>query len=123
MVAHATGLRASNVAVTVKRLGGGFGGKESRNMLVTVPVSLAAHRMSRPIRCALDRDEDMMITGTRHPFFIKYEVAFNNDAKIIACKIEIYNNGGYSLDMSFAVSEMNSFSILCFFNPLFFMKY
>lgn len=70
-----------------------------------LPVALAAHRMNRPIRCMLDRDEDMMITGTRHPFLIKYKVSFNNDGKMTGSKIKIYNNAGYSLDLSHSVSR------------------
>lgn len=76
LVAHVTGLPASKVAARVKRMGGGFGGKESRGMLVALPVAIAAHRMGRPIRCMLDRDEDMMMTGTRHPFLHKYKKFF-----------------------------------------------
>lgn len=103
LVAHVTGLPAARVAARVKRMGGGFGGKESRGMLVALPVALAAHRMGRPIRCMLDRDEDMQITGTRHPFMHKYKVSFNKDGKITGCYIKIYNNCGYSIDLSFSV--------------------
>lgn len=108
LVAHVTGLPAAKVASRVKRMGGGFGGKESRGMLVALPVALAANRMSRPIRCMLDRDEDMMITGTRHPFLHKYKVSFNKDGKITGCKIKIYNNAGYSIDLSFSVRKANN---------------
>lgn len=104
LVAHITGLPAAHIATRVKRMGGAFGGKESRAMLVALPVSLAAHRMNRPIRCMLNRDEDMMITGTRHPFLCKYQVAFNKDGKINGLRIKIYNNAGYSLDLSLPVS-------------------
>lgn len=104
LVAHVVGIPAARVASRVKRMGGGFGGKESRGMLVALPCALAAHRMGRPIRCMLDRDEDMMMTGTRHPFYHKYKVSCNKDGKITGCDIEIYNNAGYSIDLSFSVS-------------------
>lgn len=104
LVSHVTGLPAARVSARVKRLGGGFGGKESRGILIALPVALAAHKMNRPVRCMLDRDEDMMMTGTRHPFLHKYKVAFNKDGKITGCKIKIYNNAGYSIDLSFSVS-------------------
>lgn len=104
LVAHVCGMPISKVACRAKRMGGGFGGKESRGMLVALPVALAAHRMNRPIRCMLDRDEDMQMTGTRHPFYNKYKVSFNNDGKITGCRIEIYQNAGYSIDLSFSVS-------------------
>lgn len=73
-------------------------------MLVALPVALAAYRMNRPIRCMLDRDEDMQVSGTRHPFYHKYKVSFNKDGKITACKINIYQNAGYSIDLSCSVS-------------------
>lgn len=71
LVAHITGLPSARISARVKRMGGGFGGKESRGMLVALPVAFAAYSMNRPIRCMLDRDEDMMISGTRHPFLFK----------------------------------------------------
>lgn len=77
LVAHVCSMPISKVATRAKRMGGGFGGKESRGMLTALPVALAAHRMNRPIRCMLDRDEDMQVTGTRHPFYNKYKVSFN----------------------------------------------
>lgn len=62
----------------------------------------------------LDRDEDMMVSGTRHPFLGKYKVGFTKEGKITACDIEIYNNGGHTLDLSPAVSGIIG-SILGFF--------
>ena len=53
----------------------------------------------------LDRDEDMMTSGGRHPFLFKYKVGFNNDGLLKAMEVHIYNNGGYSLDLSGAVCE------------------
>ncbi|XP_055300085.1 xanthine dehydrogenase isoform X3 [Sitodiplosis mosellana] len=109
LVAHVCSMPLSKVATRTKRMGGGFGGKESRGMLIALPVALAAHRMNRPIRCMLDRDEDMQITGTRHPFYHKYKVSFNKDGTITGCKIKIYQNAGYSIDLSFSVLERAMF--------------
>lgn len=103
LTAHVTGLPASRITVKTKRLGGGFGGKESRGMLVALPCAIAAHRLKRPVRCMLDRDEDMLITGTRHPFYMKYKASATKSGKITGCDIAIYNNGGYSIDLSFSV--------------------
>nr|AAA29022.1 xanthine dehydrogenase (Xdh) [Drosophila pseudoobscura] len=105
LVAHVTTLPAHRVVCRAKRLGGGFGGKESRGISVALPVALAAYRLRRPVRCMLDRDEDMLITGTRHPFLFKYKVAFASDGLITACDIECYNNAGWSMDLSFSVLE------------------
>lgn len=84
-------------------MGGGFGGKESKAAIVAVPVAVIAHKMGRPVRIMLDRDEDMWITGGRHPFYMKYKVGFDDEGKILACDAELYNNGGYSFDLSAAV--------------------
>lgn len=94
----------NRISVRVKRMGGGFGGKESRGAMVALPVALAAHKLNRPIRCMLDRDEDMLMTGGRHPFYFRYKVGFTKEGKIMACDVEIYNNGGYSTDLSQSVS-------------------
>ncbi|XP_014214853.1 xanthine dehydrogenase-like [Copidosoma floridanum] len=99
-VAHMLGIPINRVTVRVKRLGGGFGGKESRNLLISLPVSFAAHSLQKPVRCMLDRDEDMVMTGTRHPFLFKYKVGFTNDGLIKALEIHVYANGGCSMDLS-----------------------
>ena len=57
------------------------------------------------MRCMLDRDEDMMMSGTRHPFLHKYKVGFTKDGLLKAVEIHIYNNAGYSLDLSMSVSK------------------
>uniref|UniRef100_A0AAG5CVM4 Xanthine dehydrogenase n=1 Tax=Anopheles atroparvus TaxID=41427 RepID=A0AAG5CVM4_ANOAO len=110
-VAHSLGIPASKVVSRVKRLGGGFGGKESRAALVAIPVALAAHRLGRPVRCMLDRDEDMAISGTRHPFYFRYKVGVSNEGKLIAGDFWAYNNAGHSMDLSFAVLERSMFHI------------
>lgn len=109
LAAHVIGIPASRIVTKVKRIGGGFGGKETRGILVALPVALAAYRLGRPVRLMLDRDEDMAITGTRHPFYFKYKAAATNEGKITGCDIEIYNNGGYSYDLSTSVLERAMF--------------
>uniref|UniRef100_A0A182F4M3 Xanthine dehydrogenase n=1 Tax=Anopheles albimanus TaxID=7167 RepID=A0A182F4M3_ANOAL len=110
-VAHSLGIPASKVVSRVKRLGGGFGGKESRAAIVAIPVALAAYRLGRPVRCMLDRDEDMAISGTRHPFYFHYKVGVGKDGKLVAGDFRSYNNGGHSMDLSFAVLERSLFHI------------
>ncbi|XP_050457296.1 xanthine dehydrogenase isoform X2 [Cataglyphis hispanica] len=109
LIAHVLNIHINRVNVRVKRIGGGFGGKESRAALLAIPVAFAAHRLQKPVRCMLDRDEDMMISGTRHPFLFKYKVGFNNDGLIKVAKVHIYNNAGYSHDLSIAVLERAMF--------------
>ncbi|XP_068152790.1 xanthine dehydrogenase [Drosophila tropicalis] len=105
LVSHVTGLPSHRIVCRAKRLGGGFGGKESRGIMVALPVALAAYRLRRPVRCMLDRDEDMLITGTRHPFLYKYKVGFTKEGLITACDIECYTNAGWSMDLSFSVLD------------------
>ncbi|XP_029159752.1 xanthine dehydrogenase-like [Nylanderia fulva] len=109
LIAHVLNIHSNRINVRVKRIGGGFGGKESRAALLAIPVAFAAHRLQKPVRCMLDRDEDMLISGTRHPFLFKYKVGFNNDGLIKVAKIHIYNNAGYSFDLSISVLERAMF--------------
>lgn len=104
MVGHMLEIPAARIVTKTKRLGGGFGGKESRGSILALPIALAAYRLGRPVRCMLDRDEDMGITGTRHPFLFKYKIGCLKSGKILGCDIEIYNNAGFSMDLSFSVS-------------------
>ncbi|XP_011496328.1 PREDICTED: xanthine dehydrogenase [Ceratosolen solmsi marchali] len=109
LVAHVLDVHINRINVRVKRIGGGFGGKESRSQLVALPVAFAAHRLRKPVRCMLDRDEDMMMSGTRHPFLHKYKVGFTNNGLINAIEIHIYSNVGYSLDLSTSVLDRAMF--------------
>ncbi|XP_055386170.1 xanthine dehydrogenase [Condylostylus longicornis] len=105
LISRMLGIPSAKISCRVKRLGGGFGGKETRGVLVALPVALAAYKLKRPIRCMLDRDEDMLITGTRHPFLFKYKVACTKEGKLLGIEIEIFNNAGWSADLSFAVLD------------------
>ncbi|XP_076100385.1 xanthine dehydrogenase/oxidase-like isoform X2 [Mytilus galloprovincialis] len=105
VVAETLGVAANKILVRVKRLGGGFGGKETRSICLTTPVALAAYRLKKPVRCMLDRDEDMLITGTRHPFLGQYKVGFTKEGKVVAADVNLYNNAGCTFDLSGAVLE------------------
>lgn len=105
LVAEFLGVPFSHIEAKLTRMGGGFGGKESSYALVLLPAAVAANKYQRPVRCMLDRDEDMMATGTRHPYLGKYKVAFSDDGKIQALDLIMYTNGGYSLDLTYMVME------------------
>ncbi|KAG7306042.1 hypothetical protein JYU34_008617 [Plutella xylostella] len=109
LASHVLHVPMNRIVARVKRMGGGFGGKESRGLLVALPAALAAHRLGKPVRCMLDRDEDMVMTGTRHPFLIKYKAAVTKEGKMVGAKVTIYNNGGYSFDLSGPVVERAMF--------------
>lgn len=89
----------------MKRLGGGFGGKETRSSPLTCALAVAAKKVMRPVRCMLDRDEDMIYSGQRHPFLGRYKVGVKNDGSVTALDVKLYANAGYSADLSLAVVE------------------
>ncbi|RZC35629.1 Ald Xan dh C, FAD binding 5, and/or CO deh flav C domain containing protein [Asbolus verrucosus] len=95
----------NKVVVKVKRLGGGFGGKDSKPVLIAVPAAIAALKLNCPVRCSLDRDEDIVMTGGRHPFWSCYKAAIDTNGKILGVDIKVYLNGGHSLDASHTVLE------------------
>jgi xanthine dehydrogenase large subunit len=100
MVCHALNLRSHQVTVEMRRMGGGFGGKESQSALFCCVAAIAAAQLNRPVKLRLDRDDDMMITGKRHCFHYEYEVGFDDDGRIRGAKIEMVSRAGYSADLS-----------------------
>ncbi|KAN0059894.1 hypothetical protein ACQY0O_008469 [Thecaphora frezii] len=105
------GIPNNRVVTRTKRLGGGFGGKETRTIALSAPMTLAAKKVGRPVRCMLDRDEDMLVSGQRHPFHAKWKVAFSSDGKLQRLEARLYNNGGWSQDLSQAILERAMFHI------------
>ncbi|XP_069682967.1 xanthine dehydrogenase-like [Periplaneta americana] len=105
LVANMIGVQRNKVVCRVRRMGGGFGGKETRPYVLYMPVAFAAYKLQRPVRCMLDRDEDMQITGMRHPFIAKYRVAFTKEGQLLGCDMKMYSNGGNTHDLSEPVME------------------
>ncbi|OWM69193.1 hypothetical protein CDL15_Pgr025380 [Punica granatum] len=108
-VSHVLGLPMSKVVCKTKRIGGGFGGKETRSAFIAAAASVPSYLLNRPVKLTLDRDIDMMITGQRHSFLGKYKVGFTKEGRVLALDLEIYNNAGNSLDLSLAVLERAMF--------------
>lgn len=104
-VSQIINLPAHKVNVRVKRLGGGFGGKESRSVPIACYCAVAASQYNRPVRIMLTREEDMMTTGQRHPIMAKWRVGVDNEGKLMALDADVYNNAGFSLDMSASVMD------------------
>lgn len=104
-VAQVTGVAANKIVSKVKRLGGGFGGKETRSVQLAGICAVAANKTKRPVRCMLNRDEDIVTSGQRHPFLGRWKVAVNKDGKLQALDADIFNNGGWSQDLSAAVVD------------------
>jgi xanthine dehydrogenase/oxidase len=82
-----------------------FTGKETRSALITLPAAFAAFKTKRPVRAVFDRNEDMEITGGRHPFLCKYKVGCTKEGRITGVDIQAYLNAGYSWDCSTVVMQ------------------
>lgn len=104
-VSSVLGVPSNRVNARVKRMGGGFGGKESRSVPFAVYTAIAARKEKRPVRIMLNRDEDMLLSGQRHPFQARWKVGVSKEGKLIALEADVYNNGGFSQDMSGAVMD------------------
>jgi xanthine dehydrogenase large subunit len=105
VVAHALGLRAHNVTVQCRRMGGGFGGKESQPALLAAAAAILARKTGRPVKLRLDRDTDMLMTGKRHDFLADYDVGFDSHGRILALQIMLASRCGYSADLSGPVND------------------
>lgn len=102
-VARVLGLRMHQVEIEVRRLGGGFGGKESQATRFAVLAALAAKRLGRPVKLVLRRDEDMTQTGKRHPYCADFRIGLSREGRIHAYAVELYQNAGAYSDLSPAV--------------------
>ena len=100
VVAHALGLHSHNVVVECRRMGGGFGGKESQSALWAAVAAICAAQLKRPVKLRADRDDDMLVTGKRHCFHYEYAVGYDHDGRIVAAKVEMVSRAGYSADLS-----------------------
>lgn len=100
LIAHAMGWHAHQVQVQCRRMGGGFGGKESQSALFACVAALAASKLRRPVKLRLDRDDDFLITGRRHGFDYRWDVGFDADGHILAAEIDLISNCGHSADLS-----------------------
>lgn len=105
LVSEVLGVPHNKVVCKSKRLGGGFGGKESRSAIIACAAAVPAHALRRPVRVCLDRDEDMATTGHRHPFLGFYKVAVTPEGKIVALEMTLYNNAGNSMDLSHSILD------------------
>jgi xanthine dehydrogenase large subunit len=104
-VAHALGIANHAVTVECRRMGGGFGGKETQAGHMAVWAALAAHATGRPVKLRLDRDEDFIITGKRHPFAYRYEVGFDDQGRLCGLNLDMLVNCGFSADLSGPVAD------------------
>jgi xanthine dehydrogenase molybdopterin binding subunit len=105
IVAEVLGISKNEVEVEVKRMGGGFGGKETQGNHVAAWAALLANATKRPVKIHLFRDDDQIMTGKRHRCLSKYEIGFDEAGKILAYKVEINTDAGAAFDLSMAILE------------------
>ncbi|MHA6344692.1 xanthine dehydrogenase molybdopterin binding subunit [Roseivivax sp. CAU 1761] len=104
-VAEALGLPMHGVRVECRRMGGGFGGKESQGNALAVACAVAARLTGRPCRMRYDRDDDMTITGKRHDIRIDYRAGFDDEGRLLGVEFEHYLRCGWSQDLSLPVAD------------------
>eukprot|EP00519_Triparma_laevis_P015336 CAMPEP_0182491596 /NCGR_PEP_ID=MMETSP1321-20130603/960_1 /TAXON_ID=91990 /ORGANISM="Bolidomonas sp., Strain RCC1657" /LENGTH=1393 /DNA_ID=CAMNT_0024693879 /DNA_START=184 /DNA_END=4365 /DNA_ORIENTATION=- len=112
--ASAAGIPANKVVCKMKRMGGGFGGKETRSVFVAAACAVGAKITGRPVRVTLDRNVDMQTTGQRHAFVARYKAAAvveGGQAKLLAMDVNMFSNGGCSLDLSGPVMDRSLFHL------------
>ncbi|XP_063788991.1 aldehyde oxidase-like [Pseudophryne corroboree] len=97
---------SNRVACHVKRIGGAFGGKATKVGYLAAITAVAAKKTKRAVRCVLERGDDMLVTGGRHPYLGKYKVGFMNDGRVTALDVSYYNNAGSTSDDSVLVVEI-----------------
>ena len=105
IVGHVLNIPSNAVTVNVRRMGGGFGGKETQGNQFAALAAIAAKRLNRAVKFRPDRDEDMIATGKRHDFLVDYEVGFDDDGRIHALDATFAARCGFSSDLSGPVTD------------------
>ena len=100
MVAHALHWQAHQVQVLCRRMGGGFGGKESQSAVFACVAALAANQLGQPVKLRVDRDDDFLVTGRRHGFDYRWDVGFDNEGRLLGVEADLIANCGHSADLS-----------------------
>ena len=104
-VSHALGIDNHAVRVECRRLGGGFGGKETQSGHMAVWAAVAARKLKKPVKLRMDRDDDFLVTGKRHPFSYEYTVGFDDSGRLSGLKLMMAVNCGFSADLSGPVAD------------------
>ncbi len=118
LVAHVLGVHSHNVLVECRRMGGGFGGKESQSGLFACCASLAAWKLLCPVKLRPDRDDDMMVTGKRHDFHYTYDVGYDDEGLIEGVSVDMTSRCGFSADLSGPVMTR----AVCHFDNAYFLS-
>ena len=97
--------KSNTITVETRRIGGGFGGKETQSFIFAAITTLLAKKTKHPVKLRMDRDDDMIITGKRHDFYSEYEVGFDELGVIAGLKMKLASRCGSSPDLSEAINE------------------
>jgi xanthine dehydrogenase large subunit len=111
VIARVLGVPRNHVTVECLRMGGAFGGKEVQANPYAAIAALGTWKTRRPVRVRLTRELDMAITGKRHPYLAKYRAGLTSDGRLVAVRIELYSDGGWSLDLSEPVMWRSMFHV------------
>ncbi|HOX59146.1 MAG TPA: xanthine dehydrogenase molybdopterin binding subunit [Candidatus Paceibacterota bacterium] len=111
LLSHLLSVPANKVVVQSLRMGGGFGGKETQGATPAALAALAARHTGQPVRVRWNRDQDMTLTGHRHPFLAKFKVGFDTEGRLLAAQVHLYSNGGWAMDLSQAVTDRALFHL------------
>ncbi|WP_075181734.1 xanthine dehydrogenase molybdopterin binding subunit [Pantoea sp. 1.19] len=109
LVASVMGIAQNKVTVDMRRMGGGFGGKETQAAGIACLCALAAGITGRPAKMRLARRDDMLLTGKRHPFYVRYDVGVDAEGRFSGVRIDLAGNCGYSLDLSGSIVDRAMF--------------
>ena len=109
LIAHLLGRASHDITVNVRRMGGGFGGKETQASLIAAMCALVCAKTGRPARLVLDRDDDMLMTGKRHDFEIAYKAGFDDEGVLSGIVFDMAARCGVSFDLSAAINDRAMF--------------
>ncbi|WP_313407420.1 xanthine dehydrogenase molybdopterin binding subunit [Stutzerimonas kunmingensis] len=109
LVAEVLGVSMNKIVIDMRRMGGGFGGKETQAAGPACLCAVIAHLTDRPTKMRLPRMEDMTMTGKRHPFYVEYDVGFDDDGLLHGIEIDLAGNCGYSPDLSGSIVDRAMF--------------
>ena len=105
IIAKMLNQKNNSINVEVRRIGGGFGGKETQSFIFASICTLLSNKTKRPVKLRMDRDDDILITGKRHDFYADYEVGFSDRGIIEGVKIKLLSRCGISPDLSGAINS------------------
>jgi len=111
IIARVLGISMHKIEVDVRRLGGAFGGKEDQATPWAAMAAMAAQILQKPVKLVLSREDDLYMTGKRHPYTSDFKIGLSKDLKIIALELSLFQNGGAAADLSPAILERSLFHV------------